>query len=102
MEVLQVLSFGDLSLSFTKGHDRIKTTKQPLQPMNTVIQVELVRTFQARIYVRSEEHKWINALTGKLTIDEVDMQQLKKAGYSFEWVTAEDVELKRIQELVGA
>ena len=69
--------------------------------MNKVIQVELVRTFQARIYVRSDEHQWINALTKKLTIDESDMQQLKKAGYSFEWVTAEDVELKRIQELVG-
>ena len=30
------------------------------------------------------------------------MRNLKKAGYSFEWVTSEDVELKRIQELVGA
>ena len=69
--------------------------------MNTVIQVELVKTFQARIYIRSDEHQWINALTGKLTIDEADMRNLKKAGYSFEWVTSEDVELKRIQELVG-
>jgi len=68
--------------------------------MNTVIQVELVKTFQARIYVRSNEHQWVNALTGKLTIDEADMKQLKSAGYSFEWVTSEDVELKRIQELV--
>ena len=70
--------------------------------MNTVIQVELVKTFQARIYIRSDEHQWINALTNKLTIDEADMKQLKSAGYSFEWVTSEDVELKRIQELVGA
>ena len=75
---------------------------QANQLMNTVIKVELVRTFQARIYVRSEEHQWIGALTKKETINENDMQQLKKAGYSFEWVTSEDVELKRIQELVGA
>ena len=69
--------------------------------MNTVIQVELVKTFQSRIYVRSNEHQWVNALTKKVTIDEADMRQLKKAGYSFEWVTSEDVELKRIQELCG-
>ena len=80
----------------------LRQPKKPFQPMNTVIQVELVKTFQARIYVRSDEHQWINSLTRKLTIDEADMQQLKKAGYSFEWVTSEDVELKRIQELVGA
>ena len=69
--------------------------------MNTVIQVELVKNYQTRIYIRSNEHQWVNALTGKLTIDEADMRQLKSAGYSFEWVTSEDVELKRIQELVG-
>ena len=70
--------------------------------MNNVIQIEVVKTYQTRIYVRSEEHQWINALTKKLTIDESDMKQLKKAGYSFEWVTSEDVELKKIAELVQA
>ena len=70
--------------------------------MNTVIQVELVKNYQTRIYIRSKEHQWVNALTKKSTIDEANMKQLKSAGYSFEWVTSEDVELKRIQELVGA
>ena len=68
--------------------------------MNTVIQVEAVKNYQTRIYIRSQEHQWVNSLTDKKTIDEADMRQLKTAGYSFEWVTSEDVELKRIQELV--
>ena len=75
---------------------------QTNQLMNTIIQVEAVKTYQTRIYIRRQEHQWVNSLTNKKTIDEVDMRNLKKAGYSFEWVTSEDVELKRIQELVGA
>ena len=75
---------------------------QTNQLMNTIIQVEAVKTYQTRIYIRSQEHQWVNSLTNKKTIDEADMRNLKKAGYSFEWVTSEDVELKRIQELVGA
>ena len=69
--------------------------------MNTVIQVEAVTTYQTRIYVRSEDHKWIGQLTKKETINESDMISLKAAGYSFEWVTQDDVELARIKQLVS-
>ena len=69
--------------------------------MNKVIQVEAVTTYQTRIYIRSKDHEWINSLTKKATIDERDMTSLKAAGYSFEWVTQDDVELTRIKQLVS-
>ena len=69
--------------------------------MNKIIQVEAVTTYQTRIYVRSEDHKWIGQLTKKETINESDMISLKSAGYSFEWVTQDDVELARIKQLVS-
>ena len=69
--------------------------------MNKIIQVEAVTTYQTRIYVRSEDHKWIGQLTKKETINESDMISLKTAGYSFEWVTQDDVELARIKQLVS-
>jgi predicted transcriptional regulator len=78
-----VLSFPDLSLSFTKRHDRIKATKQPFQPMEPIrVQTKSVYGNDL-MYVVSDHAAPIRALTGKKTIDNNDIEQLKKLGFSF-------------------
>ena len=46
--------------------------------------------------------KAIRGLTGKKTIDNNDMEQLRTLGHSFLWVTKEDIELAKVAELVQA
>ena len=55
------------------------------------------------IYVMPEDGqvaKAIRGLTGKKTIDNNDMEQLRTLGHSFLWVTKEDIELAKVAELV--
>ena len=54
-------------------------------------------------YVMPEDGKIAKAvrgLTGKKTIDNNDMEQLRTLGHSFLWVTKEELELDRVAELV--
>ena len=44
--------------------------------------------------------KAVRNLTGKKTIDNNDMEQLRKLGHSFEWTTKEDIELDKVLVLV--
>ena len=44
--------------------------------------------------------KAVRGLTGKKTIDNNDMEQLRTLGHSFLWVTKEDMELAKVSELV--
>ena len=55
------------------------------------------------IYVMPEDGaiaKAVRGLTGKKTIDNNDMEQLRTLGHSFLWVTKEDIELAKVSELV--
>ena len=85
-----MLSSQNLSLSFSNRHDRIKATKQPLQPMEpmnarvTPIRVQTKSVYgNDLMYVVSDHAAPIRALTGKKTIDNNDIEQLKKLGFSF-------------------
>lgn len=58
------------------------------------IQIE-VRTVYGveRIYVRSDHKEPISRLTGKSTLDQSDIEALKRLGFTFEQVTTNKLEV---------
>ena len=81
MELLQVLSFQDLLYRLLNDNAIVKRNKhKPMEPIKVLTKSVYGNEL---MYVVSEHAEPIRALTGKKTIDQRDINQLKKLGFSF-------------------